>query len=163
MELRPADVPALDDGGEGLPVRAGSDAVLTDGGGIAMHEVRPGISCNPIQEVRRLPGLQDVPTHVRHPNAGCRGKPTHASSQQAQALDVAFLGRLEENLHAEADTKQRHPRCPQRLIETALPQQGHRGRRGADARQDDPRRMAQVVGIRRQSGMDAQALKREAD
>jgi hypothetical protein len=93
--------------------------------------------------------------------SGCsRSEPAHATRQQAETGDLAFFGRFEQQLHADADAEQRRFARAQGDIEPAFAQQRHRRRGGADAGQDDALGIAEFGGIAHQPRRGADPAQR---
>src|SRR5687767_8207885 len=99
MELRAADVAALNDRREALTVVACRNAVLVGRRCITMDEVRLRARPDAVEQRRRARRFEGVPAHVRHANAGAWLEFAHTSAKQAEARDVALLGGIEQQLH----------------------------------------------------------------
>jgi hypothetical protein len=85
---------------------------------------------------------------------------TDHAGQQPQAIDLAFLGSLEQQLHAQADAHQRHLQGTQRLDQALRVQPAHAFGRCTNAGQDHPRQSFQVIGGAYHAQLLPQSLQR---
>ena len=97
---------------------------------------------------------------MRHGQAVAIREAAHAAGQQAETRDVAFLGRLEQQLHADADAEQRLAQAADRVDEARATQARHAIGSRADAGQDDMRCGAQRLRVRGEIRVDAESLDR---
>src|SRR5688572_31652813 len=106
MKLRAENVAVSDYGSEAFAVRRRSDRGLVHGRAVAVHEIDM-IAAGDVVEQRRWPReLELIPAHVRHRQTVAVGEAADAARKQAETSDIAFFGRLEQQLHADADAQQ---------------------------------------------------------
>src|SRR5688572_15767041 len=162
MKLRAVHVAVPDDGGEAFAVRRRSDRGLVNGRAVAVHEINM-VAAGDVVEQRRGPReLELIPAHVRHRQALAVGEAADASRKQAETRDVAFLGRFEQQLHADADTQQGLPQVTDRPRQISVAQPLHAISRGADAGKNHVRGCSQRRRVGRDLRLDAEPLDREA-
>src|SRR5688572_20190297 len=162
MKLRAENVAVSDYGSEAFAVRRRSDRGLVHGRAIAVHEIDM-IAAGDVVEERRWPReLELVPAHVRHRQAVAVGEAADASRKQAETRDVAFLGRFEQQLHADANAEQWLAQVADRPGQVRVAQPFHAIGRSADARQDHVRGRSQRCRVGGDLRVDAKPLDREA-
>ena len=81
---------------------------------ITVHEIKARAILNAVPQRMRPQLAHTVPSHMRNLKArtssvdhGSRGKPPHATMEQAQSRDVALFTALEEHLQTNTDAKKR--------------------------------------------------------
>ena len=105
--------------------------------------------------------MQRVPAHVRDLERGFGRKARDVERQDAQQGGIIFLRVLAQQLHAQTDAQKRLPQGGQQLVEALLAQLLH-GRRGLPfSRKQHPVGAADVRGVGRERGRDAQPLQGE--
>src|SRR5688572_8409113 len=104
MELGAVDVAPLNDGGKLLAVFGRREREVGHRRREAVHEVDVVATCDVIEERRWAAEFELIPAHVRYRQAAMMVEATHATGQHSQALDFTFFRRLEQQLHADADS-----------------------------------------------------------
>jgi hypothetical protein len=116
-----------------------------------MHEVELVLRRNGVEQRMWSPDVDAVPAHMRHLLVRRqRRETTHRAWDQAQTLGVTFLGAVEAELCAHTDAEDgraERERLPERLVEPALDQDGHRRTRVTHAREDDALRASHHVRV----------------
>ena len=107
MELNTAEISPLHAGTEGKSVVAARDCRRARRQGVAVHEIRVVVLVQALEQRARPIYLERVPSHMGHRKAQVARQTGRTPGNQAETLRFTFLGRLEQQLHSEANAEHR--------------------------------------------------------
>jgi len=162
VELGRHDVIARDDRGEALAVLRTCDNVFAIGHAIRVQEIRELTAAQAGDKWMRALDGKIVPAHVRHARRR-RETPDRTTQQTQSRVPAVLIARLEQRLHADANSQEQPARRDvraDRRIEAALGQGIHRGAECTVARQNRGVRGCQAGGVPGQEEAHPATLKR---
>src|ERR1700674_1186688 len=159
MELHAHQTLAGDRADEGHAVRGlgGGDRGISRHDHVGVHEVE-GLTLHPFQHRVWTDAFNGVPADMGQLLR--RFHQLHRAGKDTQAGGAVLGAPVEEQLHPQADPKERDPVANGRndgLVEAPLPQAGHCRCRGANPRKDDGLRVGQILGGRGNGARGAEA------